>query len=228
MLSGDLSLSLGPFVGPTVEGLAGLPAGDLGLLSIFASSHAGSLCSQREPGLPKFPQALLLSRAHSFTASWLGGASSPYPQDVCALGFPETTQSKQEYAVNIYNQPENRTQIPSLDGTQTAGSFERRGGAGRLGRWRGLPHLLAIKLGKLETLTIWVLCLKTLVSPGGSLDGAVTGRAARSTCGGRVWGADTGKERGGRRVQGWGRRQRLLLGGVWGGCGLPRALAAVR
>lgn len=61
MLSGDLSLSLGPFVGPTVEGLAGLPAGDLGLLGIFASSHAGSLCSQREPSLPKAPQAPLLS-----------------------------------------------------------------------------------------------------------------------------------------------------------------------
>lgn len=144
MLSGDLSLSLGSFVGPTVEGLAGLPAGDLGLLGIFASSHAGSLllARARPPQSSTGPSAQ--PRAHSFTAWWLGGVSSLSAQDICALGSPETTQSKQEYAVNIYNQPENKTQAPSLDGTQTAGSLGGRGGAGRLDRWRGLPHLLAI------------------------------------------------------------------------------------
>lgn len=40
-----------------------------------------------------------------------------------------------------------------------------------------------------------------------------------------MWGADTGKERGGRRVQGWGQRQQLLLRGV---CGGVRTAASTR
>lgn len=78
MLSGDLSLSLGSFVGPTVEGLAGLPAGDLGLLGIFASSHAGSLllARGRPPQSSTGPSAQ--PRAHSFTAWWLGGCLIPF------------------------------------------------------------------------------------------------------------------------------------------------------
>lgn len=78
MLSGDLSLSLGSFVGPTVEGLARLLAGDLGLLGIFASSHAGSLLSERAQPPQSCTGPSAQPRAHSFTAWWLGVCLIPF------------------------------------------------------------------------------------------------------------------------------------------------------
>lgn len=90
MLSGDLSTGLGPFVGPTVEGLAGLPAGDPGpprhicllLAMLDLSALAGAQPPQSSPG-PSAP-------AQGPTACNIvaRGCLIPSPQDVYCSRVP--------------------------------------------------------------------------------------------------------------------------------------------
>lgn len=88
MLSGDLSLSLGSFVGPTVEGLAGLLAGDLGLLGIFASILAGSLLSE-SPASPKLHRPLCSAQGPQLHSMVARGLPHPLLPKTSALSGPQ-------------------------------------------------------------------------------------------------------------------------------------------